>query len=56
VGIGLITSFFRMFIPVEDEKGFGNQYIWVVDKDINGVVKKERLYGVRYVPLTDAPK
>lgn len=46
----------RMFIPVEDQGGFGNQHIWVVDKDENGQVKKERLFGVRYVPLTDAPK
>ncbi|KAI0206562.1 protein-L-isoaspartate O-methyltransferase-domain-containing protein [Astrocystis sublimbata] len=48
----------RMFIPVEDEEGGGggNQYIWVVDKDKEGEVRKERLYGVRYVPLTDAPR
>jgi protein-L-isoaspartate(D-aspartate) O-methyltransferase len=45
-----------MFIPVEDSGAFGGQYIWVVDKDKNGEVKKEKLYGVRYVPLTDAPK
>jgi len=45
----------RMFIPVEDSKS-GNQYIWVVNKDENGKVDRERLYGVRYVPLTDAPK
>jgi protein-L-isoaspartate(D-aspartate) O-methyltransferase len=45
-----------MFIPVEDARGFGDQHIWVVDKDANGEVKKERLYGVRYVALTDAPK
>ncbi|CZR57446.1 related to protein-L-isoaspartate(D-aspartate) O-methyltransferase [Phialocephala subalpina] len=44
----------RIFIPVEDERG-GGQYIWTVDKDENGVVTKKRLYGVRYVPLTDAP-
>jgi len=46
----------RIFIPVEDEKGSGNQFIWVVDKDQDGNVKKEKLYGVRYVPLTDAPQ
>lgn len=45
----------RIFIPVEDESG-GGQYIWTVDKDVNGKVTKKRLYGVRYVPLTDAPK
>ncbi|KAF7883875.1 hypothetical protein EAF00_011187 [Botryotinia globosa] len=47
----------RMFIPVEDSRrGFGGQHIWVVDKDAEGKVSKEKLYGVRYVPLTDAPK
>lgn len=45
----------RMFIPVEDEGGWGSQYIWVVDKDEKGEVKKRRDMGVRYVPLTDAP-
>ncbi|KAI0893111.1 protein-L-isoaspartate O-methyltransferase [Annulohypoxylon nitens] len=44
----------RMFIPVQDGDGW-DQYIWTVDKDENGVVKKQKLYGVRYVPLTDAP-
>jgi len=27
-----------------------------VDKDEKGEVSKKMLYGVRYVPLTDAPK
>jgi protein-L-isoaspartate(D-aspartate) O-methyltransferase len=45
----------RMFIPVEDEGGWGSQYIWVVDKDEKGGVKKKRDMGVRYVPLTDPP-
>lgn len=44
----------RLFIPVEDQRG--QQWIWVVDKDENGVVRKEKTMGVRYVPLTDAPK
>jgi protein-L-isoaspartate(D-aspartate) O-methyltransferase len=44
-----------MFIPVEDPNGFG-QHIWVVDKNEQGDVTKKKLYGVRYVPLTDAPK
>ncbi|KXJ89263.1 S-adenosyl-L-methionine-dependent methyltransferase [Microdochium bolleyi] len=44
----------RLFIPVEDE-GSGDQYIWTVDKDEKGVITKRKLYGVRYVPLTDAP-
>jgi len=45
----------RIFIPVEDADGYG-QYIWTVDKDAKGEVTKKRLFGVRYVPLTDAPK
>ncbi|RYP61729.1 hypothetical protein DL770_009730 [Monosporascus sp. CRB-9-2] len=45
----------RMFIPVSDEGGW-EQYIWTVDKDENGKIEKKKLYGVRYVPLTDAPK
>jgi len=44
-----------MFIPVEDPYSAG-QYIWVVDKDEKGEVTEKKLYGVRYVPLTDAPK
>ncbi|KAL2751826.1 hypothetical protein ACRALDRAFT_1066314 [Sodiomyces alcalophilus JCM 7366] len=46
----------RLFIPVEDDHGFGDQYIWAVDKKEDGSIVKERLFGVRYVPLTDAPK
>ncbi|KAI3400368.1 hypothetical protein diail_3385 [Diaporthe ilicicola] len=46
----------RMFIPVDDEEGGGGQHIWAVDKDARGEVTKKRLFGVRYVPLTDAPK
>ncbi|KAH9890768.1 protein-L-isoaspartate O-methyltransferase [Xylariomycetidae sp. FL2044] len=51
----------RMFIPVNDDDagggggGVGAQYIWTVDKDEQGNVTKKKLYGVRYVPLTDAP-
>lgn len=43
----------RLFIPV-GESG-GNQYIWVIDKDKDGKINRKREYGVRYVPLTDAP-
>jgi len=46
----------RMFIPVEDSDGWGSQWIWVVDKDKDGKVTKKKDMGVRYVPLTDAPK
>jgi protein-L-isoaspartate(D-aspartate) O-methyltransferase len=41
-----------MFIPVDN--GFAGQYIWVVDKDKDGKVTKEKQFGVMYVPLTDA--
>lgn len=46
----------RMFIPVDDPDGRGDQHIWIVDKDENGKVSMEKTYGVRYVPLTDAPE
>jgi protein-L-isoaspartate(D-aspartate) O-methyltransferase len=50
----------RMFIPVESETPTvsltGGQYIWVVDKHEDGSVHKEKIFGVNYVPLTDAPK
>lgn len=42
----------RMFIPV----GNWEQHVWLVEKDMEGKVKKEKLFGVKYVPLTDAPK
>ncbi|KAK4611712.1 Isoaspartate(D-aspartate) O-methyltransferase [Fulvia fulva] len=44
----------RLFIPVEDEKG--EQSVWVVEKDEEGKVDMRKEYGVRYVPLTDAPE
>jgi len=42
----------RMFVPVEE--GY-MQHIYVVDKKEDGTVVKKKLYGVQYVPLTDAP-
>ncbi|TDZ14542.1 Protein-L-isoaspartate(D-aspartate) O-methyltransferase [Colletotrichum orbiculare MAFF 240422] len=45
----------RMFIPVKDDNG-SDQYVWAIDKKEDGTVVKEKLFGVRYVPLTDAPK
>lgn len=41
----------RMFIPV----GVGEQFIYVIDKKEDGTVDRKKEYGVRYVPLTDAP-
>lgn len=42
----------KLFVPVSD--GW-NQHIWVVEKRADGSVEQTRLYGVQYVPLTDAP-
>ena len=42
----------RLFVPVEER---GLQHIYITDKKADGSVKREKLYGVRYVPLTDAP-
>ncbi|KAK3314172.1 protein-L-isoaspartate O-methyltransferase [Apodospora peruviana] len=46
----------RMFIPVDDDGEGWSQHIWCVDKDAEGKVERNKLFGVRYVPLTDAPK
>ena len=44
-----------MFIPVNDAPHGMSQSVWKVEKDQNGKLKKQSLFGVRYVPLTDAP-
>lgn len=47
----------RMFIPVSEVGSLtGGQAVWQVDKDADGKVTKKKLYGVIYVPLTDAKK
>jgi protein-L-isoaspartate(D-aspartate) O-methyltransferase len=46
----------RMFIPVDDPEDGWSQFVWRIDKDDKGAVTKKKLFGVRYVPLTDAPK
>ncbi|KAF2663591.1 PCMT-domain-containing protein [Microthyrium microscopicum] len=43
----------RMFIPIEEKNG--EQNIWIVDKDEDGQVERKKMFGVQYVPLTDAP-
>ncbi|KAM0717470.1 hypothetical protein Q7P37_007322 [Cladosporium fusiforme] len=43
----------RLFIPVEENF---EQNIYVIDKDEHGNVTTKKEYGVRYVPLTDAPE
>jgi protein-L-isoaspartate(D-aspartate) O-methyltransferase len=42
----------RLFVPVEE--GY-MQHIYVVDKTEDGTLERKKLYGVQYVPLTDAP-
>ncbi|KAK5107161.1 hypothetical protein LTR62_001686 [Meristemomyces frigidus] len=43
----------RLFMPVEED---GVQHIWVCDKKEDGTVTRKKDMGVRYVPLTDAPR
>jgi protein-L-isoaspartate(D-aspartate) O-methyltransferase len=43
----------RLFVPVEEGR---SQYIFVIEKQEDGSVERKKLYGVQYVPLTDAPK
>ena len=42
-----------MFVPVVDGND-GRQAVFVIDKDKHGVITRKKLYGVMYVPLTDA--
>lgn len=41
----------RMVVPIQDQ--FGDQSLYVIDKDTEGNVTQESIMGVRYVPLTD---
>jgi protein-L-isoaspartate O-methyltransferase len=43
----------RLFIPIEEDS---EQHIYIIDKDAQGNITTKKQYGVRYVPLTDAPK
>jgi protein-L-isoaspartate(D-aspartate) O-methyltransferase len=55
----LICLFSRLFIPIEEKSesnGWLEQHIYVIDKDENGNVTTKKEYGVKYVPLTDAPE
>lgn len=45
-----------IFIPVDDDEEGYSQHVWRVEKDAQGQVSHTRLFGVRYVPLTDAPR
>jgi protein-L-isoaspartate(D-aspartate) O-methyltransferase len=42
----------RIFVPVAE--GWV-QHIYVIDKKEDGSLERKKLYGVQYVPLTDAP-
>ena len=42
----------RLFVPVAE--GW-MQHIYVIDKKEDGNLERKKLYGVQYVPLTDAP-
>ncbi|KAI5478037.1 protein-L-isoaspartate (D-aspartate) O-methyltransferase [Pseudohyphozyma bogoriensis] len=44
----------KMFVPVGPDGG--DQSVWLVEKALDGEVKKDRLFGVRYVPLTEREK
>jgi len=46
----------RMFIPVDADASGWSQHVWTIDKDADGNVSRKKLFGVRYVPLTDAPR
>lgn len=52
--VDMLKSPGRMFIPVGPDGG--EQDVWTVDKDNEGNVTKKKLFGVRYVPLTDQNK
>lgn len=45
-----------MFIPVDDDSFGIDQSVWRITKDESGKIHQKKLFGVRYVPLTDAPK
>jgi hypothetical protein len=45
-----------MFIPVDDDATGWDQSVWRIEKDEEGNVTRKKLFGVRYVPLTDPPK
>ncbi|PHH59458.1 hypothetical protein CDD81_3188 [Ophiocordyceps australis] len=44
-----------IFIPVDDDEDGTSQHIWRIEQDKEGKLSKKQLFGVRYVPLTDAP-
>ena len=44
----------RMFIPIGGQ--FGNQWIYLIDKDNNGIINKKRVLLVNYIPLTSIEK
>lgn len=51
----VLTSLQSMFIPVNDDDDGFSQHVWRIEKNKDGEISKKKLFGVRYVPLTDAP-
>jgi protein-L-isoaspartate(D-aspartate) O-methyltransferase len=43
-------------MPVDDDHFGDSQHVWKIEKNEYGQVTRECLFGVRYVPLTDAPR
>ena len=44
----------RMFIPIGNDSN--NQWIYIIDKDLNGNLKSQKILSVCYVPLTSVQK
>lgn len=44
-----------MFIPVDSDRLGTDQSVWRIEKDEKGEVRRKKLFGVRYVALTDPP-
>ncbi len=54
--VGKTNHVGSLFIPVDDDSTGIDQSVWRIEKDDDGNVTRKRLFGVRYVPLSDAPK
>ena len=47
----------RLIIPIKIDGGYniyGNEHIYIIDKDKRGIVTRKKLFGVRYVPLVQS--
>eukprot|EP01084_Bolivina_argentea_P250429 419557_1 len=55
--ISMMKSPSRMLIPIKENSEYSlwpNEHVYIVDKDKNGNVSKQKLFGVRYVPLIES--